>query len=404
MNLTSIISLLLKFNSNGARDEKKIAPLESLSLVEKVRIPLFVTEERGFEVKMRENFRMKMESCVCSSNAAAYLGFPELLLKNDEGRDLRGCTLLMKACYRGHTDIVKELIKRGLGRINGSGSVFNKGANNVIEKSEQEPSGNPFSKVSSSLDQADYAGNTALIWAIIQNHIHLVKILVDEGGATVNGVAILKEGQIRPRVYMTPLAAACYGGHVEVVEYLLQKGAKINDYIGTKKMTALNIAALMRKKHVVVMLLRHSAFSEPESDIWLSSGIIQLKKRMLENNPWSQLAPEGKPHGGIMQISGTSNLSSRRASLQEKFIYCCMDDIETISEISTLLCANVNNGNSFLTSGISNIPKATSASLSRQSLMKKRNTGFRQGMNLDVFKPLTLENNRQKFNRDCRSC
>jgi ankyrin repeat protein len=259
MRMSTIIALLPKFGSIVQPEEKVIPLSESspVSLVDQVKIGLFGNE--GVEIKQREQFRYGMETTIVSASAAGYLGFSETIPKIEtfaDTRDEKGCTVLMKACFRGHFNLVNALVS------------------------------------SKNLDRVDNYGNTALIWAIIAGRIDIAKLLVEQG-ASVNGTPFLKDGQIRPKVYNTPLAATAYLGNAEMTEYLLEKGAQPDEYIGLKKRTAIKIAAWLRQKSVVLTLIRHGAFVDQLVDAWMTTGIIALKKLSIENNPWIRLAPDG---------------------------------------------------------------------------------------------------------------
>ena len=104
-------------------------------------------------------------------------------------KDGRDCTTLMYAVERGHTEIVKILLKHG-----------------VVVNAKND------------------SGGTALMYAAKIGHIEIVKLLL-EHGANTNSKA--KGGKVFGNC-LTALMYAAEGGHTEVAELLLRYGAIIN--------------------------------------------------------------------------------------------------------------------------------------------------------------------------------
>lgn len=84
------------------------------------------------------------------------------------------------------------------------------------------------------VNSADDKGSTPLHLASSQGHLEVVKFLVDKGAdiEAVNGRGF------------TPLQLASYGGHRQVVEFLLDKGANVNAKNKSMDMTALDFSLL----------------------------------------------------------------------------------------------------------------------------------------------------------------
>jgi len=93
-------------------------------------------------------------------------------------------------------------------------------------------------------------GATALWAAACAGHLKVVKTLV-KAGADVNKVT---------QSHSTPLRAACYGGHTEVVRFLLSKAADVDVNLSNKfDNTCLMIAAFKGHREIVRLLLENGA-------------------------------------------------------------------------------------------------------------------------------------------------
>lgn len=98
-------------------------------------------------------------------------------------KDAQGYTLLHKAAYNNHSEVVKYLISAGA--------------------EISAPAGN---------------GSTPLHGAATYGHLNIVEILL-ENGADISS---------RNSSGFTPLLGACAGGHIEIVSFLLSRGADID--------------------------------------------------------------------------------------------------------------------------------------------------------------------------------
>jgi len=101
------------------------------------------------------------------------------------------------------------------------------------------------------VDRKDIAGQTPMMWAAETGSIDVVKYLVEKG-ADVNAVAG-KQGRGTALIY----AAAT--NRTEVVNYLLDNGADIDAVTPYQKESALFWAAAMGHKEVVQLLLEKGA-------------------------------------------------------------------------------------------------------------------------------------------------
>ena len=103
---------------------------------------------------------------------------------NKDYQDEYGNTALIKAAEKGHRDLVKKLITKGV-----------------------------------DVNLAKIDGVTALHLEVLNNHINIVKLLVNNG-ANINANAKhnYKDGY-------TPLILASMEGHIEIVKFLIKNGA-----------------------------------------------------------------------------------------------------------------------------------------------------------------------------------
>ena len=97
---------------------------------------------------------------------------------------------------------------------------------------------------------AQYRGTPALLWAVQQNHLSVVKALV-AAGASLNR---------RDNHGLTPLDQAAGGGMVEIVRFLLQAGARVNT--PTSSGSALHMACAYDRLTIAKLLLAYGANTE----------------------------------------------------------------------------------------------------------------------------------------------
>ena len=127
-------------------------------------------------------------------------------------------------------------------------------------------------RVKNALDYPDDYGNTPLMTAIWSEHVELVKYLVDRG-ANIN--LSDSEGD-------TPLLMAVWTDHsVELVKYLVEHGADINekDMYGS---TPLIIAVEIRNKALVEYLIGHGADVDAQDEYQDTPLLIASKKNYFE--------------------------------------------------------------------------------------------------------------------------
>ena len=154
---------------------------------------------------------------------ACYYGHVEIvktLLKQGaeiEKADEKGFTPLLTACSKGHGEVVRALLEKEAeidkANLNGFTPLLkacSKGHGDVVRALLEKEA---------EIDKAHSNGFTPLIVACQNGHVKVLKMLLEKGAAVdkahSNGT--------------TPLLMACKKGHVKVVEMLLEQGAKIEE-------------------------------------------------------------------------------------------------------------------------------------------------------------------------------
>ena len=230
----------------NAADVSEIQEKLPVNLADSVKSSIFGNVDNLKQ--KRDLFKQMMEATSFPIYNAAYLGLlnpvsDHLSLENCNMADKQGHTLLMKASYKGHIDIVTLLI----------------------------------SSKKMDIEAVDRFGGTALVWAILGRQNTIAKMLI-EAGAQVNGKLIkLKETY---KILITPLVAACYTGQSDIANVLLKSNANIDEKLANNH-TALMIACLMRHKPIIQTLLDKNANYDPKIDEWL-----KLQHSSNVQNPW----------------------------------------------------------------------------------------------------------------------
>ena len=321
------------------------------------------------DIAEKNHFKNQLETKIFNVYDAAFIGFKDPLLnaineKNIAAYDDNGCTALMKASFKGNLELVKGLIEKG-----------------------------------APVNSVDNFGMSAITWAVISNHIKLIKFLHENAGGNIDipDTQANEKGLARPLV--TPLVAATYMGHFDAVEYLLSKGANPNRYVGTGKgRSALMVAAWTLRKSIVKLLLQNGAFVDPEIDRWFHIGTIHWKKAQIDQNAWISLRNE--PNTGLKRDSSLTLAGSipqkpakRRTSIQQEKLMCFTTEESQVSkEISQMLlnrsstpATNVDLSRVELHGENTSIA-ASSVVIQRSNIRRGRaSTAFRQGLNLDVI-------------------
>ncbi|KAL7754368.1 hypothetical protein RI367_000349 [Sorochytrium milnesiophthora] len=170
-----------------------------------------------------------------SLQSAAYRGLTWHVVSltdssNINQTDQSGCTLLMRAAKMGHLDLVNQLCQR-----------------------------------QADVHVLDGSGLDALTWACLAGWKDIAERLI-AAGASVN-VADNAESPLR----CSPLMAACYGGHTEVVNMLLDYGAAVN-YTSQNGISAVMVASWMGFADIVQALIQQRAAVDTSYTKWYPAG------------------------------------------------------------------------------------------------------------------------------------
>lgn len=171
----------------------------------------------------------------------------------------------LEACENGDLEVLKNLVQIGGVDIN------------AIEKSESDSNvrGSKLNLVQTAvvngnadileylldfggvnLEVVDGVGNTLLHLAALLGYLDIVKLIVEKAGFDAIDRKNSDEG--------TPFNFACGKGHLDVAQYLLEKGADINE-IDSYGCTSLHTSAAMGQLEVVKFLLSKGVDINPVS-------------------------------------------------------------------------------------------------------------------------------------------
>jgi len=120
-----------------------------------------------------------------------------------------------------------------------------------IEKFRQIIEQNP------DLINAKVRGAPPLQWAALYGHMEIVEFLIEKGV------------DVNARFYLTPLQCATAKGHKEVVEFLVKKGADVNAPSTTGE-TPLHYAALHGQKDIAEFLIKNGADVNAENSVYVT--------------------------------------------------------------------------------------------------------------------------------------
>jgi ankyrin repeat protein len=170
--------------------------------------------------------------------------------KADEQAGVSGETALRKAVFRGHLNVVEELIKKGA-------DLFQTDIGGSTLLHEAVKGGKPemvrfLLEKKLDVNAENALGETPIYEALMGgDRMEILSFLVAHGAK----VDFLGEKGIGK----TPLFKAIGNGSPEVVRFLIEKGADVNQKTGSYKKTALHIAAFFGRKEIVQLLIKKGA-------------------------------------------------------------------------------------------------------------------------------------------------
>eukprot|EP00548_Thalassiothrix_antarctica_P011694 CAMPEP_0194162372 /NCGR_PEP_ID=MMETSP0152-20130528/79462_1 /TAXON_ID=1049557 /ORGANISM="Thalassiothrix antarctica, Strain L6-D1" /LENGTH=272 /DNA_ID=CAMNT_0038872269 /DNA_START=159 /DNA_END=974 /DNA_ORIENTATION=+ len=181
-----------------------------------------------------------------------------------------GSIALMRAAHGGHIAVVQKL----LGLLGQSRKEGNNNNNNIVNQRDDTYgttslmlacAGGHHEVVEMLLAQpcinmqaADREGRTALLYAARKGHLHCCQALLlrHSHSTTESSSSFVNQGD---ETGLSPLQAASLNNHVEVVELLLDQGGACVDQVDVTGSTALMGAAFKAHVNIVSCLLRAGA-------------------------------------------------------------------------------------------------------------------------------------------------
>ena len=212
------------------------------------------------------------------------LNMVELFLKSGacvEYENQAGNTPLLEACSQGHIDVARYLLDHNA-KIDALRETTSDSALTLACTLGNEAIVELLLERTSDVEHRTKNGSTALIIAALAGHVKVAAMLLDHG-AKIN----VESGSSKE----SPLTCACWKGHCDVVELLLERNANIEHH--TKQgFTPLMIAAFEGHTDVACKLLERKAKvnipSGSNNDIPLTSacwkGHHDVVKLLLEFN------------------------------------------------------------------------------------------------------------------------
>lgn len=249
------------------------------------------------------------------------------------------------------------------------------------------------------MNASDAAGCTALTWASLNGHGEVVRLLLQLGKAHPDGARNMESAEAhQSAMVITPLLAAIYSGHAEIVEALLDNGAGINARAGPGKgKSPVMLAAWTRRQNIVRLLVKRGAVVDPDVKEWLKKGAICLKRLGIEVIAWSgnygnmessPIMTRSRTSVGSMQNVDT-RVRGRDGSAKTEMTQADLEDISAMEELIETALAEAEQQAEAARSS-SGPTESDGDSLPvvkpRKNAGRRRgNTGFRQGLNLEVI-------------------
>uniref|UniRef100_A0A8C8M601 KAP NTPase domain-containing protein n=1 Tax=Oncorhynchus tshawytscha TaxID=74940 RepID=A0A8C8M601_ONCTS len=206
--------------------------------------------------------------------------------KEVDGRSDNGQTPLMLASEQGSIEIVQELIRRGanvnLDDVDCWSALICAAKEGHVEVVKE------LLESSAYIEHRDMGGWTALMWAAYKGRVEVTEVMA-VNQIPIHGVFLTRLMVFLYLVY--PIIWAAGRGHAEIVQVLLENGAKVNcsDKYGT---TPLIWAARKGNFDCVMHLLENGADVDQEGANSMTALIVAVKggfpevvKELLKRNP-----------------------------------------------------------------------------------------------------------------------
>ena len=168
---------------------------------------------------------------------------------NIDEQDRDGNSLLWIASDTNRHEIVNFLLKRGanpniVARLEGTAPL-----NAAAEKGHLETI-KVYQKLGENVIKVQIDGKSAVYWAALNGHLETLKYLIEDQGADVDDVTDTLIDNAEPLIKI-----AATGGHIDIVRYLIGRGADANKVTSNRHETALHAAASEGHVEIAQVLL-----------------------------------------------------------------------------------------------------------------------------------------------------
>ncbi|XP_038061254.1 ankyrin repeat domain-containing protein 17-like isoform X2 [Patiria miniata] len=276
------------------------------------------------------------ESLLSLACSGGYFELAQVLLKmnaNVEDRGSKGdCTPLMEAASAGHVDIVKLLIDYGAD-VNAQSSAGNTPLMYACSGGHEEAV-KVLLDHEANIEDHNENGHTPLMEAASSGHVGIAKVLLERGAGINTHSNEFKE---------SALTLACYKGHLEMVQFLLEAGAD-HEHKTDEMHTALMEASMDGHVEVARLLLDHGAQVNMPADSFESpltlaacGGHTKLADLLIERGanieevndegytPLMEAAREGHEEMVALLMAQDANINAQTEETQETALTlaCC---------------------------------------------------------------------------------
>lgn len=164
---------------------------------------------------------------------------------------------LYHAAQGGYLEKVKELVEEGYIIVSPKKSIRESARKSIKKSAKMSPKGYPKSSVREKVDinMTNYEGHTPLYAAAQYGYLNIVEYLVRKGADKEKAE---KDPNGPTDEAATPLYVACQNGNLDIVKYLVERGANM-DVTHNYGMTPLHTAALHCKLDIVKYLVERGA-------------------------------------------------------------------------------------------------------------------------------------------------